>query len=340
MQEHLIFGAGLIGSYLGGCLTSKGIKTQLLCRPAFRKQLQDGITLSNYASDLITTAKVNFCEHPSHFDVIWLTVKCTSVESACAELSPYVSSNTLILCCQNGLGSEKIVKRHFPNNSTLRVMVPFNVVALKEGHFHRGSEGYLTVEKNQQNTISITKMIDTINSEILPVTATSDMSALLWAKLQLNLGNSINALADMPVKTMLEQRPYRLIIAAMMDELLAVTNTKNIVLPKITALPAGMIPKVLRLPNFLFKLLANKMLAIDPTVRTSMWWDIHNAKKSEIDYLNGAIVNQANQFGLTCPVNEKVIELVKMLEKSAFDGKNKEKPSFSGKQLLHIVKQI
>jgi 2-dehydropantoate 2-reductase len=190
-------------------------------------------------------------------------------------------------------------------------MVPFNVVELKPGHFHRGSQGDLTIELAEEDQLDVNTLAAKIRGDLLPVATSHDMSALLWAKLQLNLGNSINALADIPVKAMLQQRNYRRVIALLMQELLAVTDTLGITLPKVTNLPAHWLPKVLRLPDFLFLRIANKMLAIDPNVRTSMWWDLSQGKETEIDYLNGAIIAHAQKLGLNCNVNQKIMQLVK-----------------------------
>lgn len=193
--------------------------------------------------------------------------------------------------------------------------MPFNVVELKPGHLHRGSEGDFTLERNEQMQAQIDELVTLLNSDLLPVISCDDMSSLLWAKLQLNLGNSINALGNTPVKTMLEQRQYRLVIAAMMKELLLVTTHNNVQLPIVTSIPSHWIPRVLSLPNWLFKVLANKMLAMDPNVRTSMWWALSQGKKTEIDHLNGAVVEHTKSLGIACPVNLAIIQLIKEREK-------------------------
>ena len=55
------------------------------------------------------------------------------------------------------------------------------------------------------------------------------------------------------------------------------------------------------------------MLAIDEHVKTSMWWDLHAGKKTEIDYLNGAVVTAGIQHNILCPVN---LFLVKEMRKA------------------------
>lgn len=345
MRKHVVFGAGLIGCFVGGVVASLGFHVSLVCRDTIRDKLSKGLTLTDFKQNKRKVSDLHFINGrdylsaaPSSFDVdvLWLTVKCVSVEQAVKEITPFVSDNTIILCCQNGLGSDGLVREAFPNNQILRVMVPFNVAEPSPGHLHRGSDGTLTIETSAETSDWFISLIEQLDTPIMPVASTQSMEALLWAKLQLNLGNSINGLADIPVKEMLQQREYRIVIAKMMKELLTVTDAKSLNLPKVTALTAHLIPKVLVLPNVLFKLVANKMLAIDPTVRTSMWWDLSLGKKTEIDYLNGAIIQHAAPLNIDCPVNRKVIELIKHAESLNESGQPRE--AITAKDLLRRVK--
>ncbi|GAA4274230.1 2-dehydropantoate 2-reductase [Aquimarina gracilis] len=323
MQTHIIFGAGLIGCFLGGVLTSLGQKTKLVCRPHIKEKLSNGLKLTDYLGHASETKNLNFLDskdlktnNENFCDFLWITVKCTGVDQASKDIRPLVGPDTILLCCQNGLGSDHIIKQQYPNNRVLRVMVPFNVAEIKPGHLHRGSEGDLSIEVTLETEDIIGSLTNQIHCNLMPVIQTDEMQALLWAKLQLNLGNSVNALANIPVKAMLQQRKYRLVIAALMKELLWVTKALHIDLPKVTALPGKYLPFVLSLPNFLFNLVANKMLAIDPTVRTSMWWDLSQGKKTEIDYLNGAIVSAAKELNIPCPANNNIISFIKLIENS------------------------
>lgn len=338
MASHVVFGAGLIGCYLGGVMQLNGAKVQLVCRPAVQAKLMRGLILSDYQDHRAQLAAPAFIDSQTlatHLpgqlacDYVWLAVKCTGVEQAMSDIQPLIATHTVILCCQNGLGSQQIVQQAYPQNRVLRVMVPFNVVELTPGHLHRGSQGELCIESAPSKGVTDV-LLNALNSDLLPVNQTRDMQSLLWAKLQLNLGNAVNALADIPVKAMLEQRAYRRVIAALMDELLAVTDKLNITLPKVTSLKAHLVPVVLRLPNFVFKLVANRMLAIDPQVRTSMWWDVSQGKPTEIAYLNGAVVNYAQRLGIPCPANKRIVSLIEGLG-------DKPKVDYGPKQLLEMV---
>ena len=330
--QHLVFGAGLIGGYVGCALAAQGEPVAMVARSRIAAKLSGGAKLTDYLGHEQQSPAPLFVttDHkPSEF--LWLTVKCTQVESTLRELDGFVDQNTTIFCCQNGLGSSELVKARYPENLVCRVMTQFNVAEPSPGHLHRGSEGEITLEEVQGHETTIRGLATGWRSDLLPMSSTNNMTALLWAKLQLNLTNAVNALADIPVKQMLEQRAFRKIMALLMRELLAVVDAVGIELPQVAALPGRNIPLFLSLPNFLFRLLGQKMLAVDPTVRTSMWWDLNQGKPTEIDYLNGMVVEFGAAMNVPCPANSKLVELIKQAEAGNFSR------GITGESLLELL---
>jgi 2-dehydropantoate 2-reductase len=317
IEHHIVFGAGLIGCYLGGALVLAKQNVTLVGRPRFLEQLSEQYAISDYHGNrelvspcpaIMTVEEAQ--EESVHADILWLTVKCTALNNAMTDLRHCINENTIIICCQNGVSTHQIVENAFPHNQVIRAMVPFNVVNDEKGVFHRGSEGNMTLEVIPSLEDSTKWLARQLTSQLLPVGITYHMTALQWSKLQLNLGNAVNAMADIPVKNMLQTRLYRQFMAQLMDELLTVTEKQQIKLPKIANLPNKWIPKVLRLPDVLFGLLAQKMIAVDPKVKTSMWWDLAQQRKTEIDFINGKIVEKANALELAVPANEWIVSLI------------------------------
>lgn len=305
---HLIFGAGLIGGYLAGALLAAGQRVSVVARPAVQEKLARGLVLTDLEGHRAEVPAPRFyAPGDPTADFVWLTVKCTQVAAAAAALAPHVGPATTIVCCQNGLGSERPMRDAFPGHRVLRGIVTFNVGEVAPGHFHRGSGGPLTVEFHP----AVADLATALATPLLPFATSGDIEAVLWAKLQLNLVNAINALSGVPVRAMLEQRGYRRAFAVCMRELLAVTSAMELRLPRLTALPAQLLPPMLSLPDALFRLLARPMLEVDPTVRTSMWWDLSQGKPTEIAYLNGAVVRYGRRVGVPTPVNERVVALVR-----------------------------
>ena len=119
-----------------------------------------------------------------------------------------------------------------------------NVAELNPGYLHRGTEGGNALAK----LVATEALPSAFQHDALPLQRYDDLVGLLWAKLQLNLNNAINALANIPLQQQLQHRSYHLVLAAAMDELLAVAQQQAITLPKLTALPARWLPYVMRLP--------------------------------------------------------------------------------------------
>jgi len=317
MQQHLIFGAGLIGGFMAGCFKANGLDVSVLARESMRARYASELSLTDYHEHKQVVSGINFIASgetsEQEFDFIWLTVKCTGLDQALLDLVPFVSSNSVILSCQNGLGSDALVQAAFPNNEVRRVIMTSNIAQPSDTHLHRGSQGDLLVEEyilSNGRTLA-----EVVSSSLLVAKSIKDIEAFSWAKLQLNLGNAVNALANVPVKEMLEHRGYRRIIALAMEELIVVASARGLTLPKLAAIPMRLVPKVLNTPNFLFSILGSKMMDIDPSVRTSMWWDLHNQRLTEIDSLSGAVVEEGLKMGISCRVNQKIVETIHTHEK-------------------------
>ena len=102
----------------------------------------------------------------------------------------------------------------------------------------------------------------------------------------------------MPLATQLADRRWRRLLAAQIEEALAVLKAAGITPARIEGVPPRPIPRILRLPDWLFRRVARRMLAIDPQARSSMWEDLERRRPTEIDYLQGAILALAAKRGV------------------------------------------
>lgn len=314
-MKHCIFGSGLIGSYIGSVMRLNGADVTFVARGPWKTRLQGALILSDYKQnrEACEPSDKPHAAEGECFDIVWLTVKCTALDSITDALRDVISANTLIVCCQNGVGSHSIIQTHFPDNRVLRAMVPFNVVLIDENRLHKGSEGTLTIERSADPMIN-NVLLRVLSHALCDVSLSDDIEAVQWAKLQLNLGNGVNALANLPVKSMLAQRGYRRVIALLMEELLTVCEQADITLSKVAKIHGKWLPHFLRLPDWLFKRVAKQMLEIDPEVKTSMWWDLNGRGDTEKDYLYGAVIEKARTLGVLTPVNETILCLITQAE--------------------------
>ncbi|RSN77221.1 2-dehydropantoate 2-reductase [Acinetobacter haemolyticus] len=311
-----IYGAGSIGCYLGGRLVATDYDIDFIVRPKVQQELQTyGLIVSDYTGfkQTISVNQLQMSIDPNvaaHADIVFVCVKSTSTEQVALELKDILKKKTIIISFQNGLSNVRILKRILIDHIILEGMVPFNVAALGSGRFHQGTDGALYVKSHEQ----LAELVRAFKKSKLEIQLEQDMQAVQWAKLLLNLNNSINALSQLPLKQELSIREYRQCLALAQLETLNLLKIAKIKPAKLTPIPAQFIPKILKLPNPIFKIVSKKMLAIDPLARSSMADDLMAGRKTEIDWINGEVVNLASQLNLTAPINQKLIELVKQAE--------------------------
>jgi 2-dehydropantoate 2-reductase len=315
-KKIVIAGAGSIGCYVGGMLASGDANVHFFARARIANDLTaNGLHLSDWTGLDIKLAadQLNISTDASILadaDLILVCVKSKdSIEMATAILN---SGNTkaTVFSCQNGVGNVAAIKSVLPNHTVLPVMVPYNVVYEAGGHFHCGTEGELYCQ-DHPNAIPLQAAARNakLGFELKP-----QMMNILWGKLLLNLNNPVNALSGIPLKEQFEIKAYRRIYVKCLKEGLAVLKAANITPGKVAAVPVGLIPTILSLPNFLFKRVAQAMLAIDPKARSSMWDDLQNHRPVEIDYITGEIIKLGEKVGVKTPINQRLLELVKQAQ--------------------------
>ncbi|OZG74479.1 2-dehydropantoate 2-reductase [Hahella sp. CCB-MM4] len=312
-----IFGAGSIGCYVGGHLLAAGADLHLIGRERLRKTLEKSpLCVSDYLGyqQQITLPAERFhltAEEACNADLVLVTVKSAATGEAGDILAPVLRPGTLVISLQNGISNADTLRRKLPQCTVLAGMVPFNVLQQSPGHFHQGTEGHLAIQKNP----SLSPFIGVFDNAGLPIEECADMTSVMWSKLLLNLNNPINALSDIPLKEQLSQRGFRRCLALAQQETLHLLSQAGIDTIRLTAVPTPWIPKVMKLPDWLFTRLASRMLAIDPIARSSMWEDLQAGRQTEIDWINGEVVRLAQNLGVEAPVNKRLVELVHQAEK-------------------------
>jgi len=313
-----IFGAGSVGCYLGGQPISAGASVRLIGRETQARQLQShGLTLSNLRGGLkkVRAEQIDFVvDNPqaaADAALILVTVKSAATEHAGRSLAAALNAGSLVISFQNGLDNAASLQRLIPQCTVLAGMVPFNVLSRGEGAFHQGSEGRLMVQRDA----ALAPHLAQFAAAGLTLEPHDDMPAVQRGKLLLNLNNAINALCGVPLKTELSQRSYRRCLAAAQREGLRLFKAMQQPVAALTPVPAHWLPYLLELPDFCFKLAANRMLAIDPLARSSMWEDLEAGRISEADWLNGELVRLAARIGSQAPVNQRLLELIRAAER-------------------------
>ncbi len=316
----VVAGAGSVGCYVGGCLALAGRDVTLLLRPALADAIaRHGLRVSDLdgADRAVAPAGVRLATDPAaafaEADIVLVTVKSGATEAMVGLIAEHAVSGATVVSLQNGVGNVDVLLARLGGMArVVPGMVPFNVVqTLGQGlppRFHRATSGTV------QMGAGVAGLREALAVKGVAVTESGDMAGVLWGKLLLNLNNALNALAGIPLAAELGDKRWRRLLARQIEEGLKVLKAAGVRPARIEGVPPGAVPRILRLPDWLFRRVAASMLAIDPEARSSMWEDLERRRATEIDHLQGAILALAAKTGVRAPLTERIVRLIKEAE--------------------------
>ena len=317
VDRIVVFGAGSVGCYLGGRLQAAGAPVRMVGRATLADAVQrHGLSLTDLhgADCRVEPAQVDFVvDEPAaaaDAGLVLVTVKSAATEASGRALAPVLAPGTCVISLQNGIDNAALLQSLLPQCRVLAGMVPFNIVNRGEGRFHQGSDGQLMVQASPELSL----YLPVFAAAGLALNLRDNMRAVLWGKLLLNLNNSINALCGLPLKEELSQRDFRRCLAAAQREGLQLLQASGETVAAVTPLPPRLLPRLLTLPDWVFRRAASRMLAIDPLARSSMWEDLQAGRPTEIAWLNGELLRLAARLDLPAPVNQRLTDLIRDAE--------------------------
>jgi 2-dehydropantoate 2-reductase len=312
-----VAGAGSIGCFVGGMLAAGGRRVALLARPRVIAEIEaNGLRPTSFEGfdQTITRDRFALSENPSVFEnagVVLVTVKSADTAAMADVIAQHAPPDVVVVSLQNGVGNAAVLRDRLPGRRVLGGMVPFNVIALGNGRFHRATSGDIVIEQDEARTA------ETLSVPGLKVRPTGNIEGVQWGKLLLNLNNALNALADLPLRRQLARREWRRLFADQVAEGLAAIRAEGIKPVSPTPIPFGWLPSLLRLPDPVFEALLGRTMKIDPEARSSMWEDLQHRRRTEVDYLQGVITGIADRRGLDAPLSRRIVELIRQAERDA-----------------------
>jgi 2-dehydropantoate 2-reductase len=296
-----IVGPGAMGTLFGVFFAGAGHEVHMLDKdPAHAETLTakgfqlEGVSGKRAAGIPVTTEPASI----GRSELVLMCVKAYDTEKAAASLSPLVGPDTAVLTLQNGLGNaealcEAVGPEHILAGSTAQganVVEPGHVV-------HAGTGDTFIGELNGPATDRVRNLCKVFTDAGIPAAPSDDVTGLLWGKLIVNVGiNPFTGLLQVRNGELLEHPETRELMKMAVVEAVAIAQAKGANLP--FADPLAKVQEVAK------KTGRNK---------SSMYQDIANGRRTEIDFICGAIVREAEKLSIPTPVNRTLTLLIRSL---------------------------
>lgn len=310
----LVVGAGAIGLLVGGELALGGHDVTFVARRTLGATLrQSGLHLTDASGARLirsigvvgTVAEAAALGEP--FDWLLLAVKAYDVAGAADEISAAFPTPPVIVTFQNGLGSEEAVARVIGDDRLVSATITIPVTLPAPGQVEARRSGGIGVAPHGPTTDAPARAIaDALVGVGFPTRYYADYRSMKWSKLLLNMiGNASSAILDMPPEEIFADRRLVGVELAAVREAVAVMRAWGVRAVRLPGQPVALLPPASRLPA----------LVLQPVLRRLVWegrggkmpslhMDLASGKgKSEVVYLNGAVVEWGRPKGVATPVN-------------------------------------
>jgi 2-dehydropantoate 2-reductase len=313
MKNYLVFGAGAIGSVIGGFLAQSGAKVSLFARKAHVEAIRNeglkisGIWGEHQVRNIAAYADINEVSS-QHFDVIFMGVRAYDLEESLPMITPLVGENTIVISLQNGLGNIEKIAKAVGAGKTLGGRVIFGAKKVEPGHVAvtvyaeevmLGPVAQASEAERQKLFNLATELAEILSKAGVPTKPTWEIEKYIWAKVLYNSAlNPLSAILSATYGELAENPHTREIMIDVINEIFTVAKVRKVSL--FWEKPEGYLEKFF-----------GQEVPATVAHRSSMLQAIESGRPVEIDALNGAIITFARESGVPVPVNELLVKLVK-----------------------------
>ncbi|MCF2136080.1 MAG: 2-dehydropantoate 2-reductase [Candidatus Thorarchaeota archaeon] len=320
----VIMGAGAIGSLYGGLLSLSGIDVTLVGRPPHVSRIRSsGLVISGVLGD--HTAHPKAIDDPTnidHADFVFITTKSYDTVAAARAVRHLVDNGAALVVLQNGLGTERLVEQDLGTQRVLRATTCMGAQLVEPGHVHITGTGITEIgSHHDENRALVESVVAIIKAAGFHARSSENMDGVVWTKTLVNCGiNPVGALTGLTNGEIYQNKMLRGLVISLINETMSVVDALGVTLT--TDDPIR------------YTLGTAKATGAN---LNSMLQDILASKRTEIDYITGAVIEIARELGISLPVSETVYALVKALEAKKVGTAALSSDFVSVEDLVHVL---
>ncbi len=300
-----VVGPGALGCLIAASLKSK-TKEDIWLLDEFthraKSMANDGIKVEGLSGSY--SIKVNITVHAKDIgpcDLVILCVKSYSTEDVCKQLKDIVSEKTSVLTLQNGIGNVQILNDQFGPDRVVAGVTNHGATLIGSGHVRHAGRGDTAIGRADGRVLGAIRDIANILTKAgFETKVSKDIDSVIWSKLIINAGiNALTAITRLNNGALIEHEESRQILRAAVQEAVKIVKRKRIKLSYDDPIQK-----------------AESVCRATSANISSMLQDVLNRSRTEIDFINGAVIRQAKALNIPTPVNEVLTNLVKTIEAS------------------------
>jgi len=315
-MKTLVVGAGALGGIIGARLLAGGASVSLATRNATAAEeikasglrvIGIGGELSTEAGEVAPLAEYSV---PGTFDLIILATKAQDAIDVATSLVRLIAPRGTLLPIQNG-GVPQMLASQLGERCMLGGLSNLTATMLRPGIYEQTNAGYLLIGELGGGESDRSERVRQWLSRGVNVKVTPNLQGAVWSKLLLNCSvTTIGAIAGLTMRAYIDRPEGRELFCRTYDEALSVALASGVRPEKmlVDPIPPGWNGR--SISGEAYNLWLVEILNGYGDAKASMLQDFERGRTTEIDFINGYVVDTARQFGVTTPVNTAIVEMV------------------------------
>jgi 2-dehydropantoate 2-reductase len=304
MKIAILGGAGAMGGALGALLFESGSDVTLVdvSAPAVDAINTRGLIIADRdgAERSVRVPAVTDPSAVGPVDLVLVFVKCYHTEAAIQSATPLLGQETAILSLQNGWGNAPRIASLVGGERVLVGVTYHSATVLEAGRILHAGKGVTFLGEIGRPVSERVRRIAAVFADAgIPATPSDTVLAEVWKKLALNV-------ATLPTQSTIELTADRLLDTLEMRELMQALLREVVTVAQAQGITLDYEERWDAISTLLGKLA--------PGTKGSMLQDVLNHRRTEIDVINGAIVEAGSAAGVPTPYNQAMVALIKAKE--------------------------
>jgi 2-dehydropantoate 2-reductase len=325
-MKFLFFGAGAIGTYLGGSLALAGNPVAFVERPEPAATLRrNGLRLTIgkktntiAAPDVYTSAEEAL--EGNRYDLIVFALKSYDTDAAVKTLLPLTGRLPAALCLQNGVENESCLEQAFGRGQVIAGTVTSAV--------GRGEVGEIRLERNRGVGVALGHPLSLGTAQAfwnagIRSSLFENAYAMKWSKMLTNLpSNASSAILEMTPAEVYRHPGLFRIEREMLRECLRVMHAYRLPATNLPGTPVALLAFAAKfLPVRLVQPLMLRAVGGGRGGKMpSLFLDMQSGRgKSEVGWLNGAVTRFGEPAHIATPVNRVLTETLEGMMNGVID---------------------
>ncbi len=321
-KKIAVLGTGANGASIAADLTNAGLDVVLIEQwPAHVEAMRENGVRIEMPEETVTTPVRAYhlcevCTFDEKFDVVLLLMKAYDTPWACQLIEPYLHDDGLLVGVQNGMTVDAIADVVGPER-TIGCVIEISSQMFEPGIIQRQSppdRSWFAVGSIDAASAGREHEIQEILSHSGTAVISSDIRSAKWMKLISNCTTlATTAIFGVPIAEAANTPGMREIMLRSGAEALTVGQDIGLRIEPIFGLSRDDVQQTNRLVEMLLDKLTSTYILSD-TITTVLQDHMKN-RKSEVENINGWVVEEQLKLGKAAPVNAAVVEISERIKR-------------------------